>query len=214
MNLFRPPRDLFSEVTARKQSVNRDLSIVRDPQDELARIQEQIWVMRARDGDHDSFQRLVRKYERRLLYFVRRFENDADRARDIVQDVWFTVFRKFPSLQATEAFRVWLYRIAHSKVATSIRRQLREADANRLLENSPSTQVGGSERKLEDAELVHRLLESVSADHREILTLRFLEDMRLREIADVLKCSVGTVKSRLHYAKQAFRQAAQELSDE
>ncbi|MBL8851130.1 MAG: sigma-70 family RNA polymerase sigma factor, partial [Planctomycetaceae bacterium] len=63
-----------------------------------------------------------------------------------------------------------------------------------------------------NAELVHAALGALSVDHRRVLTLRFLEDMSIEDIAAVLSCSHGTIKSRLHYAKAALRRRIEELS--
>src|SRR5437588_12641577 len=87
--------------------------------------QERDWVLRARGGDADAFRRLVDAYDRRLLYFVLRFLPDTDRALDVLQDVWLTLFRRLPGLRAAEAFRVWLYQVAHDKVVDAVRRDRR-----------------------------------------------------------------------------------------
>jgi RNA polymerase sigma-70 factor (ECF subfamily) len=70
------------------------------------------------------------------------------------------------------------------------------------------------EAAFENAELVHLALHGLSVDHRRALTLRFLEDMTIEEIAEVIGCRSGTVKSRLHYAKIALRRRIEELTDE
>jgi RNA polymerase sigma-70 factor, ECF subfamily len=180
---------------------------------ELRRVQEQLWVLAARRGDDDAFGRLVDAYDRRLLYFVRRFERDVDKASDIVQEVWLTVFRKIGKLTSAESFRTWLYRIAHAKAVTSIRREMRAGQVGRSLEATAPKPRTNQHEALDNAELVHLALERVSVEHREVLTLRFLESMTLDEIAEVLARPVGTIKSRMHYAKQNFRQAVEELEN-
>jgi len=170
-------------------------------------------VLAARKGNDEAFGRLVDAYDRRLLYFVRRFERDLDKASDIVQEVWLTVFRNIGTLGSAESFRTWLYRIAHAKAVTSIRREIRAGEVGRSLEASvPRTQANQYET-LDNAELVHLALERVSVEHREVLTLKFLESMTLDEIAEVLACPVSTIKSRMHCAKQSFRQAVEELEN-
>jgi RNA polymerase sigma-70 factor (ECF subfamily) len=67
-------------------------------------------------------------YERRLLYFVRRFVDDPDRALDVLQEIWVTVFRRIGTLKAPQAFRVWLYRIARDKAIDHLRGRSRELD--------------------------------------------------------------------------------------
>lgn len=73
------------------------------------------------------------------------------------------------------------------------------------IEHSDVTDAWDEFEAMENAELVHRALESLSHEHREVLTLRFLEQMDVNEIAEVVGCPTGTVKSRLHYAKTSLR---------
>ena len=185
-----------------------------DRENELRRVQESIWVLQAQGGDEQSFQMLVGAYDRRLLYFVRRFERDADKALDVVQDVWLTVFRKLGGLRTPEAFRTWAYRIAHTKVVATIRRETREAKAMASLQTTATEKVDCPQQALDDAQVVLVALARISPPHREILVLRFLENMSLEEIAEVLGRRLGTVKSRIHYAKQSFRQAVEELDND
>ncbi len=175
--------------------------------------QEHLWVRAAQRGDVEAFRRLLDLYDRRLLYFVRRLLPDVHRAFDVMQDVWLTVFRRLPALRAPEAFRVWLYQIAHDRVVSVLRRHSREEQANaNWRANHAEATDGDHELTLDRADLVHRALERLSAEHREVLLLRFLEGLSLENIARALGCGAGTVKSRLHYAKQAMRQHLERLS--
>jgi RNA polymerase sigma-70 factor, ECF subfamily len=170
------------------------------------RERERQWVLAARRRDPAAFRRLVDAYERRLLYFLLRFVQGAEDALDVLQDVWLTVYRRLPALRAPEAFRVWLYQIAHDKAVSHVRGQRRQARAREELQELRAAEPEEAVPAAESAELVHRALQLLSLEHREVLTLHFLEDLRLEEIAEVLRCPLGTVKSRLHYAKQALRQ--------
>jgi RNA polymerase sigma-70 factor, ECF subfamily len=182
------------------------------PPEQLSQAEERACVLRARAGDADAFQRLVDAYDRRLLYFVRRFLPDADRALDVLQDVWLTLFRRLPALRAPEAFRTWLYQIAHDRVVDVLRRDRREEQAHATLQAVwVPAEENETETVLEQAEFVHHALQSLSEEHREVLLLRFLEEMSLEEIATALRCRLGTVKSRLHYARQALRREVERL---
>ena len=182
------------------------------PTDEIGRLQEQLWVLRAQRGDPDAFRHLVDAYERRLLYFVLRIVHDAEDALDVLQDVWLTAFRRLPRLRAPAAFRVWLYQIAHDRAVSLVRGQRRQARAYEEARDRPGEDRADEDLAAENAEFVHRALQALSLDHREVLALHFLEDMRLEEIAEVLRCPLGTVKSRLHYAKQALRHEVERLT--
>ncbi|MCI0464010.1 MAG: sigma-70 family RNA polymerase sigma factor [Gemmataceae bacterium] len=176
--------------------------------------QEVHWVRAAQSGDPEAFRRLVDAYDRRLLYFVLRLLPDADRALDLLQDVWLIVLRRLPTLRAPQAFRCWLYQIAHDQVVSQVRRDRREERAVEELRHHSAEADEGPEPAFERADLVHQALQRLSPEHREVLLLRFLEGMTLEEIAEALRCSLGTVKSRLHYARQALRQHVEKLSNE
>lgn len=180
--------------------------------DDLQKIEEQLTVLLAQRGDQEAFGRLLDLYDARLLYFVRRMLGEADGALDVLQAVWLTVHRKLPTLRSAEAFRVWLYRIAHDHAVAELRRKARRPV---LFEDAPAGVPPDPEisddRAFEDAELVHTALLCLSVDHRRVLTLRFLEDMPVEAIAEIVGCGVGTVKSRLHYAKAALRRRIEEI---
>jgi RNA polymerase sigma-70 factor (ECF subfamily) len=182
--------------------------------DDVRQIEERLIVLLAQAGDREAFRSLVDLYDKRLLYFVRRILGDTDGALDVLQTVWLTVHRKLWKLQAATAFRVWLYRIAHDQAVTELRRKTKRPV---LFDDVPAGQpldpAADDDAAFENAELVHAALLDLSVDQRRVLTLRFLEDMPLEEIADVVGCGSGTVKSRLHYAKLALRRRIEELLD-
>jgi len=171
-------------------------------------------VLCAQEGNREAFSRLVDLYDRRLLYFIRRMLGDSDGALDVLQSVWLIVHRKLRKLKAPDAFRVWLYRIAHDQATTELRRKSKRpvpVDNFELMQ--PADDANEDTASFDNAELVHVALQDLSVDHRRILTLRFLEDMSTEEIAEVIGLPSGTVKSRLHYAKAALRHRIKELTD-
>jgi len=184
-----------------------------EPNRELELVQEQLWVMAARGGDAEAFQNLVGMFDRRLLYFVRRFERDENNASDIVQEVWLAAFRKIGQLKSPESFRTWLYRIAHAKVVTTIRKELRTRRLQDDSENCAPRPVPNEQDQIDQIELVHWALQQISPEHREVLSLRFLEAMSLDGIAEVLAVPRGTVKSRMYYAKQAFGKIIEDVEN-
>jgi RNA polymerase sigma-70 factor (ECF subfamily) len=170
---------------------------------------EKMLVVRAQARDEESFQRLVIEYERRMLYYIHRLlGRDADLA-DVMQEIWIRVFQRITTLRAPEAFRVWLYKIAHD-VAVSHLRKTQRREFIHLEDVHIAEQAAARDWNecdwLENAEWVHKALERLSLPHREVLTLRFLEELDLAEIAEIVGCNMGTVKSRLHYAKSAMRE--------
>jgi RNA polymerase sigma-70 factor (ECF subfamily) len=106
---------------------------------------------------------------------------------------------------------VWLYQIAHTRAVTFVRGERRQAQALDEVRGSPQVEQVDEDPSIDNADLVHRALQALSLEHREVLTLHFLEDMALEEIAEVLRCPLGTVKSRMHYGKQALRHEVERL---
>ena len=178
-------------------------------------VHERLLVVQSQARDPGAFRELVARYESRVIYYIRRMIGDSTDAYDVMQEVWILVFRRLGTLQAPEAFRVWLYRIAHDVAVSHLRRRTKlpqpmseEVDFSQEVEEWDEMQA------LDNAELVHRTLEQLSPAHREVLTLRFLEELELAEIAEVVGCEVGTVKSRLHYAKRSLREQIEGANDE
>ena len=174
------------------------------------RLRERFLVRQFQRGNTDAFLALVRRYERRLLFFLQRFERDPHRALDVLQEVWLTAWKTRGSLRSPGAFRAWIYRIAHGKVIDGIRSEMRHRQVEQERERKGATVATGAGASLEAAELVHFALSQISAEHREVLTLRFLEEMRIEEIAEAIDCPVGTVKSRLHYASREIQSVIEE----
>jgi RNA polymerase sigma-70 factor, ECF subfamily len=178
-------------------------------------VHERLVVVLAQARDHAAFQELVRRYERRVLYYIRRMIGDSADAMDVLQDVWLRVFKTLARLRAPEAFRVFLYRVAHDVTIDHLRRRRRIVPSiDGDLEIVGAADPWNELEALERAELVHQVLAELSAEHCEVLTLRFLESLDIAEIASVTATSEGTVKSRLHYARQILRRRLEELDHE
>jgi RNA polymerase sigma-70 factor (ECF subfamily) len=170
------------------------------------RLAERVLVLRCQAGDEAAFERLVVEFSPRLRYFLRRVMKDADRTDDVLQDVWIQVFRGLPTLADAGAFRPWLYRIARDRAYREFRKrwppiQLPE-DLDIVIESDC-----GSDIPSESIEQIHVALARLAQEHREVLVLRFLEDMSYEDIARVTGCPLGTVRSRIHYAKIALHNA-------
>jgi RNA polymerase sigma-70 factor (ECF subfamily) len=178
-------------------------------------VQERMVVVLAQARDHAAFRELVRRYERRVLYYIRRMIGETPDALDVLQDVWLRVFKTLPRLRAPEAFRVCLYRVAHDVTVDHLRRRRRDVPTvDREFVAEEAADPWNELEALERSELVHRLLVDLSPEHREVLTLRFLESLDVAEIAAVTSTSEGTIKSRLHYAKQALRRRLKDTDNE
>lgn len=164
---------------------------------------EELVILRAQLGDEKAFQRLVQKYTQQLFLYCRSFNLDTTRCEDIIQEVWLVVFRGLRRLRSVAKFRSWLFGIARNKVRQHLDKKARD---ELFVQNIAEYREEPLPRlTLKDyLEVLPSAFERLSINHREILTLRFLNQMSYAEIADLTDIGVGTVKSRIHYAKTAL----------
>src|SRR5262245_38009211 len=172
--------------------------------DLVDRLYERLLVVRCQSGDQEAYRDLVERYGPRLRYFLRKLLPHGDRAEDLLQEVWIDVFRQLPRLQEVGAFTPRIYKIARGRAALELRRNGRTPPAAELPELAAVVQKE-LEFSPEDAARIHRALDELPSDHREVLVLRFLEELSYEEIGEVVGCPLGTVRSRIHYAKQALQ---------
>jgi RNA polymerase sigma-70 factor (ECF subfamily) len=175
---------------------------------------ERALVLRCREGDDTAFVRIVELHHAELIYYVRALLGRSDGADDVVQEVWLAAFRRLGALHDVKAFRPWLYRIARNKAIDLVRiRPSQSIDDVR--EPSAAGDDDDDEESIfkpRDAARIHASLTRLSFDHREVLMLRFLKQMTYDQIAAVTSRDVGTVKSRLHYAKRSLRREMEKPS--
>ncbi len=165
---------------------------------------EQVLVTRCQLRDRQALAELIERYERPVRYFIRRLVDDVDLADELFQDTWLTVIARIHTLDNPERFTVWLYRIARNRVYQEFRRKKQAVELDEATEapDNPEEEV----LSFEDAAKLHQCLGELKPFQREVLVLRFIESMSYEEIAAVLDCNVGTVRSRIHHAKQALRE--------
>lgn len=168
-----------------------------------AELIEQLLLLRCQMGDKDALAELIERYERPLRYFINRLLDNSELTEDIFQDTWLTVIRRIHSLREIDAFPAWLYRIARNKVYQQLRkkRNVSVLDENIAVENHDKD----DDFSVEDAAKVHKCLKELPPEYREVLMLRFLEQMSYEQISQVLNCKLGTVRSRIYYAKIAIK---------
>jgi RNA polymerase sigma-70 factor (ECF subfamily) len=180
--------------------------------DSAERIYEQVLVARCQTGDEAARAELVRRYHARLVYFVRRLLGDDCPIDDVLQEVWLAALSHLARLRSPAAFRVWLYRIARNQVCTALRRRHQWADLPDDGLAAPADDQPAFTR--DQAGLIHVCLGRLKPVHREVLVLRFIEGMTYEQIAEVVGCPVGTVRSRIHHAKSALRHEMEASDDQ
>jgi RNA polymerase sigma-70 factor (ECF subfamily) len=179
--------------------------------DEARQIYERLLVVRCQVGDEDAFREVVEAYAPRLRYYLRKLLVAPGDVEDLLQDVWYDVVRGVPRLADPAAFPAWLYRVARDRTFRRLRRRREPAQ---LGEEIDVAEEESDDFSAEDAGRVHAALDDLAPEHREVLVLRFLEEMPYESIADVVGCPVGTVRSRLHYAKRALRRILESEGDD
>jgi len=177
---------------------------------------EQLPVPQARAGEPEAWNVLFRRYQLPLYVYVFELERAEQAGLDIVQETFIAAVRHIGGLRDDDKFGSWLFGIARQKCIQRWRKQNREADLREELGAMPVEFEEGPDdwliRKEQEAEFME-LLNRLPLAQREVLLLHFVEDFSLEEIARITEAQLGTVKSRLHYAKKALRKLL-EVTDE
>lgn len=166
---------------------------------------EQHLVERAKRGDREAFGQLAAAAGDRLYAIAQRILRDSDVAGDVTQQTLVKIWRELPTLRDSARFDGWSYRLLVNACNDEMRRQRRPRTHLQLLEFD--TPVPDPALSVADRDQLERGFERLSADHRSVVILQYYLDYSLSEIASVLDVPVGTVRSRLHYAKRALRSA-------
>ena len=177
---------------------------------------DQQLVERAQRGDKHAYELLVTKYQRRLARLISRFVRDAAEVEDVTQEAFIKAYRALPTFRGDSAFYTWLYRIGINtaknyllalkrRAPTSTQFDAEEAegfeDAGLLQEvSTPENELMSKQV----VEVVNSSLQQLPEDLRTALTLREIEGLSYEEIADVMNCPIGTVRSRIFRAREAI----------
>jgi RNA polymerase sigma factor (sigma-70 family) len=153
-----------------------------------------------------AWDELVRQWSDRLYYYLRRLIDHEQDAKNVLQDVWLHAFRGIGSVRSGARIAPWLYTLARRAAMNQFRREFgrREHRAGDELPAEPED-TGEDLLRLENVELIHFGLGKLALPEREVLTLYFLEDLAIQEIAELLAVPAGTVKSRLFKARRELR---------
>jgi RNA polymerase sigma-70 factor, ECF subfamily len=164
----------------------------------------ELLVLRCQRRDPGAADELVTLFERPLLYYLRRMVVSEADAWDLFQETWVSIFRALPKLRDPRALPAFLYRTARNHALAHLRHKDVSLRLYAAVESASTETANEPAFTREDAAAVHAGLDQLSLPHREALTLFFLEDLTIDEIASVLAIPPGTVKSRLHHAKKAL----------
>ena len=170
-------------------------------------------ILRCQVGDHDAFEEVFRRFQPRIEYYVRRLSATDQGVEDLLQDIWLKVIRKIHTVKHPGAFISWLYRIARNELYGRARKASVQTTSYDEEPVAPQDDPDAWLLAAEDVEQIHHALDRIKPHHREILILSFLEQLDHAEIASILACKPGTVRTRLFYAKQALRKEMEGTHD-
>ena len=186
-------------------------------------------VERVKRGDARAFEMLVVKYRRRIERLIGRMVRDPEQVADVAQDTFIRAYRALPNFRGESAFYTWLYRIAVNTARqaladarrdpvvpeSALARSDEEGDetsrAETILSDDETPEAVLASRQI--ARAVSQAIEALSEDLRQAVTLREIEGLSYEEIAEVMNCPIGTVRSRIFRAREAIAQRLRPLLD-
>lgn len=186
---------------------------------------DQDLVVRVQQGDNKAFDLLVLKYQLRLSKLVSRFLRNQSDVPDVVQESFIKAYRALPNFRGESAFYTWLYRIAINTAKNHLVSQSRKSPANSI-DVQDAEDYGASEwlkeyaspeREALASELeatIHQAMGELPSDLREAITLREIEGLSYEDIAEVMDCPIGTVRSRIFRAREAIDSKLEPILDD
>jgi RNA polymerase sigma-70 factor, ECF subfamily len=190
---------------------------------------DELLVERAKRGDTRAFEMLVVKYQRRIERLIARMVRDVDLVQDIAQESFIRAYRALPQFRGDSAFYTWLYRIAVNtakKALVDLKRDPLVVESALSSVSDDEDETSRVERELTDgatpeavlaskeiAETVNAAIAALSEDLRQAITLREIEGLSYEEIAEMMNCPIGTVRSRIFRAREAIAQRLRPLLD-
>ena len=173
-------------------------------------------VKRAKKGDSRAFDLLVLKYQGRVAQLVSRYVSNAAEVEDVTQEAFIKAYRALPKFRGDSAFYTWLYRIAANAAKNHLVALSRRPTTDLALDDSESYEVPGRLKDNESPDevimgqqleaVISQAIEGLPLELKAALTLREFEGLSYDEIAEVLECPIGTVRSRIFRAREAIDQ--------
>jgi RNA polymerase sigma-70 factor (ECF subfamily) len=185
---------------------------------------DQQLVARVQKGDSRAFDMLVLKYQHRIFGLISRYVHDPDEVQDVAQEAFIKAYRALPRFRGDSAFYTWLYRIAINTAKNYLVSRSRRPpgsdieveDAEYFANGEALHEIETPENALFGAELkavVERAIRDLPEDLRTAVTLREFDGLSYEDIADIMDCPVGTVRSRIFRAREAIDSKVKEQLD-
>ena len=181
----------------------------------MSQVLDEELVRRVQRGDKTAFDSLVRKYQHKITQLINRYVKDPDEALDVAQESFIKAYRALASFRGESAFYTWLYRIAINTAKNHLAmRSRRPTDDDIDFEQAEQFDSGTRLRQLETPEgllltdelagVIQSALNDLPDELRAAITLREFDGLSYEEIASVMECPVGTVRSRIFRAREAI----------
>ena len=189
-----------------------------------AEVTDKQLVARVKKGDSRAFDMLVMKYQHRIMGLISRYVHDADEVQDVAQEAFIKAYKALPRFRGDSAFYTWMYRIAINTAKNHlVSRSRRPPGTDVELEDAEYYEGGGALRELENPEnalfgselkaVVESAIGNLPDDLRTAVTLREFDGLSYEDIADIMDCPVGTVRSRIFRAREAIDKQVREQLD-
>lgn len=185
---------------------------------------DQQLIERVQQGDSRAFDLLVLKYQHKIFGLISRYVHDADEVQDVAQEAFIKAYRALPKFRGDSQFYTWLYRIAVNTAKNHlVSRSRRPPGSDVELEDAEQYEGGGALREIETPEnalfgaelkaVVEGAIADLPDDLRTAVTLREFDGLSYEDIADIMDCPVGTVRSRIFRAREAIDNRVREQLD-
>jgi len=172
-------------------------------------------VAKVQKGDSRAFDLLVMKYQHKIMGLISRYVHDADEVQDVAQEAFIKAYRALPRFRGDSAFYTWLYRIAINTAKNHlVSRSRRPPGSDVEVEDAEHFEAGGALRDIETPEtalfgaelkaVIEDAIAELPDDLRAAVTLREFDGLSYEDIAEVMDCPVGTVRSRIFRAREAI----------
>ena len=189
-----------------------------------AEVTDKQLVARVKKGDSRAFDMLVMKYQHQIMGLISRYVHDADEVQDVAQEAFIKAYRALPRFRGDSAFYTWMYRIAINTAKNHlVSRSRRPPGTDVELEDAEYYEGGGAPRELDNPEnalfgdelkdVVESAIGNLPDDLRTAVTLREFDGLSYEDIADIMDCPVGTVRSRIFRAREAIDKQVREQLD-
>lgn len=180
-------------------------------------IYNELLVLRSQDGDVEAVEKLIHRWSPRLLRHAYRLTGDRDAAADTAQEAWVAIMRGLARLNDPARFPAWAYRITTFKCADWTRRRSRDRahhDHDVQRQRDLDNRADEPSQSNDAVELLRHAMRQLGGEHYAALSLHYLDGLSVKEIASAMNIPKGTVKSRLHHARQILKTTMERMNHE